>query len=77
VLPGLAEIFDLLRVETGAGSLCAWQDTRDVAGDVEFLIEVVRAGVGLLGLAEAEIERLVDHHPATGLVPVDESDGHT
>ena len=44
------------------------------ARDVELLVEVVGGRVGLLGLAEAEVERLVDQRPPGHVVPVDEGD---
>src|SRR5690242_21780881 len=48
----------------------------DVAGDLELLVEVRRAGVGLRRLGAAEIQRLVDRLPAGQLVPVHQGDRH-
>ena len=74
-LAGLAEVLDLLGSEAGPRLLRAPQAALGVGGDVEVGVEVVGAGVGLLRLGDAEVERLVDERPAVQVVPVDERHG--
>src|SRR5699024_569712 len=73
--PGLAEVLDLLRVQARAGALGARQPALGPLGDVQVGEEVRAGGVGLHRLGDAQVERLVDHRPLGGVVPVDEGDG--
>ncbi len=60
----LAQVLDLLRVQTGPGALRPGQDALGALGDAEVRVEVRGGGVGLGRVAEIQVERLVDQLPA-------------
>src|SRR5690606_22527087 len=71
-LAGLAEVLEHLGVEARAGARAARQAALRALGDAEVGEQVRGGGVGLDGLGDAEVERLVDERPARHVVPVDE-----
>src|SRR5690606_38447100 len=73
-LASLAEVLEHLGVEARAGARAARQAALRALGDAEVGEQVRGGGVGLGGLGDAEVERLVDERPARHVVPVDE--GH-
>ncbi len=71
-LAGLAKILDLFRVKASARALGLWQTAGDLGVDIQICVEVIGGVVGLDGLGEAEVERVVDDGPARHVLPVHE-----
>src|SRR5437763_136918 len=67
---------DVLGVQPRADPLRAREPAGGTGRDAQVAVKVVRGGVGLDRLVDAEPEVVTDHLPTRDLVPVDERDGH-